>query len=207
MKRFIVILIAMTLITTIVASCCDGREKTSETSAVNITNTIADETTEAQIDKIMAIKDVMVSDEVPEYWESEENLSDLYQVVEIDSPVIGEFETVKFYYVSYSDREGAMYPSYLRFETKRKSEDFSVSFEETSKVFPGNISEGLVYPNSQLKSSTNFNAYRDEKSITLNGFQAGLKTVDIVFRSAMPAMEVNIGNETYDVYSIQFKFV
>lgn len=208
MKKFIAILIGMTLILTIAASCCNGGEANSGTIKEN-TNITAVETTEPAT-RPVAIKDIMVSDEVPEYSADEENWPDIYQVVELDSPGDGYYGEVKFYYVPYDNREGEMYPSYLKVEVNEKSEDFAVTFTDSEQkegsVFPGNISEGFVYPNSQLTASSQFNVYKDDTSLILNGFQPGLKTIDMVFRNAMPAMEINIGEEIYSVYCIQFIF-
>ncbi|MBE5820715.1 MAG: hypothetical protein E7310_07940 [Clostridiales bacterium] len=207
MKKFMVILIAMTLILTIAASC--NGSKTNSGTITEKTNITTVETTEPET-KPVAIKDVMVSDEVPEYSAAEENWPDIYQVVELDAPLNGYYGDVKFFYVPYADREGENYPSYLKIEVMEKSEDFAITFtdreQEEGKVYPANISEGFVYPNSQLNSSSNFNAYKQGTSLTLNGFQPGLKTIDMVFRNAMPAMEIYIGEETYDVYCLQFIF-
>lgn len=207
MKKFMVILIAMTLILTIAASYNGSKTNSGTITEKNNITTV--EKTEAET-KPVAIKDVMVSDEVPEYSAAEENWPEIYQVVELDSPLNGYYGDVKFFYVPYADREGENYPSYLKVKVNEKSEDFAVTFtdneQKEGRVFPENISEGFVYPNSQLTSSSNFNAYKKGTSLTLNGFQPGLKTIDMVFRNAMPAMEINIGEETYDVYCLQFIF-
>lgn len=202
MKKFSALTLAITLVFTLAA--CRSNEAVDEGST---TFWATEPATEPETRQPTFIKDFVEGKSAPDYIETEDNLPEMYKEVKVDSPLDGNLGPIVFYYVPDSAKdEGEYYPSYLRVKVNEKSEDFSITFTTKEKVFPGNIAEGVVYLNGQESASDAFNVYRDEKTLTLNGFQPGLKKLDLVCRMYMPAMEVEANGEKYPVYNIQFIF-
>lgn len=138
---------------------------------------------------------------------------DLYEKVTIKSEQLpisfsGTVKEVSFNYVPYESRtENDFYfYSILRVEVAAPSEKVEIYFNGSDQVFPGSMPEAVVHTNTQQHTAANYELNTEENSATMNGFESGLNSIEIIFPSYMSAINLQIGDDTYEVTCLQVVF-
>lgn len=220
MKKFIAIVLSLTLMFAFTA-CGSDTDELASTTVTTVATTEAEETTAEKVTEVeTTVAEISTTEanetntETTMVVTTKRSEYDLYEKMPLtaENLPIQFSATVKeatFNYVPYQIREESGFNFYtvLQVKVDCASQDLVITFPGSETVFPANMPDAVVYSNSNQHTKANYKLDLEANSATMDGFDENLESVDIIFPARyMSTIDMPVGDELYEVSCMQVVF-